>query len=66
MEDEILDVKGAARFVGVKPTTIRAWVLRKRLRYFKAGRCLRFRRVWLEEFIERNTVRPLAEQPKRP
>lgn len=58
MEDETLDVNGAARFLGVKPTTIRAWCLRKVLTYFKSGRCLRFRRVWLEEFIERRTVRP--------
>lgn len=66
MEHETLDVNGAARVLGVKASTIRAWCLRKKLPYFKSGRCLRFRRVWLEELIERNTVRPVAEQPKQP
>ena len=55
MEDETFDVPTAAKFLGVKKSTIRAWCLRKRLRYFKAGRAVRFRRSWLEEFIAQNT-----------
>lgn len=55
MEDETLDIPAAAKFLGVRPSTIRAWCNRKRLPYFKAGRCVRFRRSWLEEFIARNS-----------
>jgi len=56
MEEKTLDIRGAAELLGVKAATIRAWCLRRKLRYFKSGRCVRFRREWLEEFIERNTV----------
>lgn len=55
MDDETMDVQAAARFLGVKKSTIRAWCLHKRLRYFKAGRAVRFRKSWLEEFIANNT-----------
>jgi excisionase family DNA binding protein len=55
MEDETLDIPAAANFLGVKSSTIRAWCAQKRLRFFKAGRCVRFRRSWLEEFIARNS-----------
>jgi excisionase family DNA binding protein len=66
MEDETLDIPAAAKFLGVRPSTIRAWCSRKRLPYFKAGRCVRFRRSWLEEFIalwnrrQRRTTRDQA------
>ena len=50
MEDETLDIPAAAKFLGVQQSTIRAWCSRKKLPYFKAGRCVRFRRSWLEEF----------------
>lgn len=63
MTTETLNVKDAAEVLGVKPATIRAWCLRRKLRYFKSGRCVRFRRTWLEEFIERNTT---AERNSRP
>jgi len=55
MEDETFDVPTAAKFLGVKKATVRAWCLHKRLRYFKAGRSVRFRKSWLEEFIANNT-----------
>jgi excisionase family DNA binding protein len=63
MPSETLDIKAAAELLGVRPSTIRAWTLRRKLRYFKSGRCVRFRREWLEEFIERNTT---VERPTRP
>jgi excisionase family DNA binding protein len=63
MEDETLDIPGAAKFLGVRPSTIRAWCSQKRLRFFKAGRCVRFRRSWLEEFIAQNSKRPDIKMP---
>ena len=61
MADEILDVHGAAEFIGVKPATIRAWCRHRKLPFFKAGRCVRFRRNWLEQFIEGRTVHAANE-----
>jgi excisionase family DNA binding protein len=63
MEDEVFDVPAAAKFLGVKKATIRAWCLHKRLRYFKAGRAVRFRRSWLEEFIAANTRAEARRKP---
>jgi excisionase family DNA binding protein len=63
MKNEALNIQDAAELLGVKPATIRAWCLRRKLRYFKSGRCVRFKREWLEEFIERNTT---VEAPIRP
>jgi excisionase family DNA binding protein len=54
--EQSLNVQQAAELLGIKPSTLRAWCLRRRLRYFKSGRCVRFRREWLEEFIDRNTI----------
>lgn len=63
MANETLDIKGAAELLGVKPSTIRAWCLRRKICYFKSGRAVRFRRAWLEQFIENSTV---VERQTRP
>jgi excisionase family DNA binding protein len=64
MQIETLNIQETAELLGVKPATIRAWCLRRKLRYFKSGRCVRFRREWLEEFIERNTALPAQDRRK--
>jgi excisionase family DNA binding protein len=64
VKDETLDIKGAAELLGVKPSTIRAWCLRRKLRYFKSGRAVRFRRTWLEQFIELNTTIERQDRPR--
>lgn len=65
MPGEPLDIKGAAEMLGVKPSTIRAWCLRRKLRYFKSGRCVRFKREWLEQFIEQNTTAPALDRNRK-
>jgi excisionase family DNA binding protein len=65
MSAETLDIKGAAELLGVRPSTIRAWCLRRKLKYFKSGRCVRFRREWLEQFIEQNTTQPALDRNTR-
>jgi excisionase family DNA binding protein len=62
MPEETLDIKGAAELLGVRPSTIRAWCLHRKLRYFKSGRCVRFRREWLEQFIDLNTTLPVMDK----
>lgn len=56
MMNDTLDVQETAITLGVKPATIRAWVLRRKLPYFKSGRLVRFKREWIEDFINRNTI----------
>jgi len=65
MPGETLDIKAAAELLGIKPSTIRAWCLRKKLPYFKAGRCVRFRREWIEQFIEQNTTHPTSDRKRK-
>lgn len=56
MLEEALDEKGAARYLGVKPPTMRAWRHAGRgPRYFKAGRLVRYERAELDAFISRNS-----------
>jgi len=53
---DVLKVNDAARLLGVKDATIRAWVLRRKIPYFRAGRCVRFKREWIERIIAEGTV----------
>jgi len=48
------DVKAAARFLGVSPSLIYAYVERKQIPHYRIGRCIRFRlselAVWRQQF----------------
>lgn len=54
----------AAEFLGVKPGTLEVWASTQRysLPYVKVGRCVRYRRADLDQFIEAQTVRPHASR----
>ena len=54
---ELLRVEEAADFLNVKPSTIRAWLLRRMLPKVKVGeRAVRIPREALENLIAENTV----------
>lgn len=50
-EDAFLSTTAAARFASVTPKTIRTWVQQGRLKVFRAGRLLRFRRQELVDLM---------------
>jgi excisionase family DNA binding protein len=50
--DGLLDVGGAAAYLGVGEAFIRRLVLEKRVRYYKLGKFVRFRAVDLDAFVE--------------
>jgi excisionase family DNA binding protein len=54
--NELMDVKQAAALLGLKVSTIRAWLARRRLPFVRCGRAIRIRREALERFITENTV----------
>ena len=59
--DTWLDVDQASEYLGFSGTSIRRWCRAKRIRHARApGRnsCYRFRREWLDEFLEERTVNP--------
>jgi len=57
----LLDVAGAATYLGVSEVFIRRLVLERRIRYFKVGKFVRFRPPDLDAFVEagrRDPVQP--------
>ncbi len=40
--------------LGIKPSTLYAWVNMRKIKHIKLGRLLKFRQDDIEEFIERN------------
>ena len=57
----LLDVAGAADYLGVSEVFVRRLVLERRVRYYKVGKLVRFRPVDLDAFVEagrRDPVEP--------
>jgi excisionase family DNA binding protein len=61
---KLLTVAEAAEALGLKPSTIRAWLLRRKLPRVNCGRAVRIPADGVAEFIERNTV-PAREAASR-
>lgn len=59
---KLLNVKEASDALAVKPATIRAWLLRRKLPRVHCGRAVRIPAQAIAEFIERNTVPARQEQ----
>ena len=56
----LLDVAGAATYLGVTQPFVRRLVLERRIRYFKLGKFVRFRTADLDAFIEAGRQEPVA------
>ena len=52
----LLNVLEAAAALAVKPSTIRAWLLRRKLPRVNCGRAVRIPAEAIEEFIRQNTI----------
>ena len=52
----MLSVEEAAQELGLKPSTIRAWILRRRITYVKLNRAVRIPRVEVERIIREGTI----------
>jgi len=60
---QLLTVQQAADALGLKVSTIRAWVARRRLPRVNCGRAVRIPADAIAEFIERNTIP--AREPRQ-
>jgi excisionase family DNA binding protein len=58
---KLLSVKEASEMLALKPATIRAWLLRRKLPRVNCGRAVRIPLEAVAQFIERNTV-PAREE----
>ena len=63
-ESDLLTVTEAASLIRLKPSTVRAWVLRRRIPYVKVGRRVLFRRSDLEALITSSVVPARTENAK--
>jgi excisionase family DNA binding protein len=55
----LLAVEQAAERLGVKPATIRSWILRReKIEVVKVGRLVRITETSIERFIDNNTIPP--------
>jgi excisionase family DNA binding protein len=52
----MLTVEQAARELGLKESTIRAWLLRRKISFVKLGRCVRISREEVNRLIKENTI----------
>lgn len=56
---KLLTVEQTAQRLGVKPATIRSWILRReKIEVVKVGRLVRIKESSIRRFIEENTVQP--------
>jgi excisionase family DNA binding protein len=60
---QLLSVQETAARLGLKPATIRAWLLRRKLPRVNCGRAVRIPAEAIAEFIERNTIP--AREPRQ-
>jgi excisionase family DNA binding protein len=58
---KLLSIKEASELLALKPATIRAWLLRRKLPRVKCGRAVRIPAEAIAQFIERNTI-PAKEE----
>ena len=56
----LLDVAGAAAYLGVTEPFVRRLVLERRVRYFKLGKFVRLRAADLDAFVEAGRHEPVA------
>lgn len=56
LESELMTPVDAARALHIKVSTIRAWILNKRISYVKVGGLIRFRTTDIEDFITARVV----------
>jgi excisionase family DNA binding protein len=52
----LLTIAEASAILRLKPSTLRAWVLRRRISYVKVGRLVRLRRADVEALIVSSLV----------
>ncbi len=57
---DLLTVKQAASILGLQESTIRKWVLSRRMGVVRLGRSVRLRRDEVESLIKKNYVSPIG------
>ena len=53
---DLLTVPEAAAALRIKVSTLRAWILNRKIRFHKVGGKILFKRVELSRFVDKSTV----------
>jgi excisionase family DNA binding protein len=53
---QLLKVEEVAERLNVRQSTIRAWLLRRRIPFVKVGRCVRVRAEDIDRLLSENTI----------
>lgn len=61
-DQRLLNTRQVAERLGLKESTIRAWILRRKLPYVRCGRSVRVAAKAVDEFVDRNTIPAKEEQ----
>jgi excisionase family DNA binding protein len=64
MTSDLVNVAEAAEILGLKPSTIRAWILHRKITYVKLSRRVFIRRSDAEAIIARSVVQARPQVPK--
>ena len=56
MNSELLTIPETAAALRLKPSTVRAWILARRIPFCKIGRLVRIRREDVEKFLTESLV----------
>ncbi len=62
---ELLTIAEASALLRLRPSTLRAWILRRKLPYCKVGRLVRIRRADVEALIADSVVPARADREAR-
>jgi excisionase family DNA binding protein len=52
----LLNVDQSAEFLNIRPSTVRSWILNRKIRFVKLGRRVLLRRADLEQMVNACTV----------
>lgn len=62
MDSDLLTVPETASFLRLRPSTIRAWILRRQIPYLKLGGRVCLRRTDLEALLEQSLVPAMSNK----
>lgn len=56
---QYLSIEQAAAYLNVTVRAVRSWIEHKRIDYIKMGKYVRFRKEYLDQWVEKNTVKAI-------